>query len=101
MSLPPFSSLAPWVMALDLAAHFGAGLGVGAVHFYGLWRVSNRITGGGRTLSTIVLLIGRWIVLIAFLALAGLEGAAPLLFLGLGVLFARHRIMRRVGAIAP
>jgi F1F0 ATPase subunit 2 len=101
MSLLSFGRLPAWAMALSLAAHLAAGLGLGFFHFGALWRAARLLTGGGRATPAIAVLIGRWVLLGGLLALASLEGAPPLLAMALGVLLARSRVLRRVREAAP
>ena len=95
MSVWSFDGLPAWAMALSLAAHFAAGVGLGALYFRGVWWSARLFAEGGRTATVIVLTAGRLAVLGGLLALASLQGALPLLTMALGVLIARPMVMRR------
>ena len=101
MSHLSFAALPAWAMLLSLSAHLGAGIALGLLYFHGLWRNVTRLAGGGRTTTTIALMIGRFALLGGLLTLASLEGALPLLATALGVLLARPVVMRRVRQVAP
>ena len=101
MSLLAFDDLPGWAVVLALAAHLVAGLGLGALHFGGLWWNVRLFARGGRASTTILLMIGRFILLGGVLVLASLEGALPLLLTALGILAARFVVLRSVREAAP
>ncbi len=90
-----------WPVILVLAAHFAAGIGLGACYFGGLWWNACLLASGTRLAAAIGLIIGRFVLLAGCLTLASLEGALPLLLMALGVVLARPLVMRRVRATAP
>ena len=89
-----FNLLPAWAMTLILCVHLAAGLALGALYFRAVWWCARLFAGGGRAATLIVLTIGRLAVLGGLLALASLEGAAPLLTMALGVLVARSAALR-------
>lgn len=89
-----------WPVIPILAAHFAAGIGLGACYFGGLWW-NACLFAGARLAAAIGLIIGRFALLAGVLTLASLEGALPLLLMALGVVLARPLVMRRVKATAP
>jgi F1F0 ATPase subunit 2 len=100
MSIPLFSTLPDWT-PLAMAIHLAAGIAVGILYFRVLWWNVRRLTGGGRVMTTIGLMIGRFVLLAGFLTLASLEGAPPLLMAALGVLIGRYVVMRGGWEAAP
>jgi F1F0 ATPase subunit 2 len=94
MSLLSFNTLPGWAALPALAMHLVAGLGLGMLYFRALWWNIRRLTGDGRLVTTIGLMIGRFVLLGGVLALASLEGALPLLATALGVLIGRSIVMR-------
>ena len=101
MSLPSYDALSAWAEVISLAAHFAAGIALGILYFRNLWWNVHRFAHGGRLLTIIALMIGRFVLLGALMTLASLEGALPLLMLALGVLIARSGVMRSVREAAP
>ncbi len=101
MSFWSFDNLPPWAMAVSLGAHLAAGIGLGIVYFGAVWWNARLFAAGGRATTAIALVIGRFLLLGAVLALASLEGALPLLVMALGVLTARFAVMRRVREATP
>ena len=97
----PGWSLSGWPMIAVLAAHFAAGVGLGACYFGGLWWNARLFANGARLVAAIGLIVGRFALLAGFLTLASLEGALPLLLMALGVVTVRPLVMRRVKATAP
>ncbi len=96
MSFLAFNSLSAWAWVLGLAAHLGAGVGLGFVYFHALIWNARLFAFGGRVTTAVGLMIGRVALLGVLLIAASLEGALPLLMTALGVLFSRWLIMRRV-----
>ena len=96
MSLPSFAPLSAWVEIIDLTTHLAAGIVLGVVYFRGLWWNVRRLTHGSSLLTTIALMMGRFVLLGGLMTLASLEGALPLLMLALGVLVARSVVTRRL-----
>ena len=101
MSIPSFDMLPAWAELLGLAAFLNAGFALGIMYFRSLWWSTCRFTGGGSLVATIILLIGRLVLIGGALTLASLQGALPLLTMALGVLIARFAIMNRVREAAP
>ncbi|CAN5678223.1 hypothetical protein BH11PSE1_BH11PSE1_13110 [soil metagenome] len=100
MSLLPFDVLPVWARLLSLALNLLVGAGLGAIHFGGLRRAAEMITGERSVLRILGLLIGRWVLLGAGLALGAVQGGGPVVVMALGVLVARHVIVRRAKAVA-
>jgi hypothetical protein len=100
MNLPPLDTLPAWAMLLGLAAHLGAGFALGILFFRILW-LSVRFAARGSLTTIIALMIGRFALMGAILALASLEGALPLLTMALGILLARFAVMNGVREAAP
>ena len=96
MSLPSFDALPTWAEIISLTIHLAVGIALGVLYFRGLWWNVRRYTHGGSLLTMIALMIGRFVLLGALLALASLEGALPLLMLALGTLVGRSVVMGRV-----
>jgi F1F0 ATPase subunit 2 len=101
MSFLSLDSLPAWAIFLSLPVHLGAGIVLGAFYFRSLWWNACRFTGGGRTATTIALMIGRFVLLGCLLTLVSMEGALPLLMMMLGVLIARSVVIRRVREAVP
>jgi F1F0 ATPase subunit 2 len=100
MSFLSADSLPACAMFLSLAAHLAVGIVLGIFYFHALWWIA-RLFLGGRTTTSVALMIGRFALLGGLLALASLEGALPLLVTALGVFIARSAVMRRIGEAAP
>ena len=100
MTLPFHNAPSVWEI-IGFASQFAAGGAFGILHFRSLWWNVRRFTDGGNLLTTIALIIGRFVLLAALMTLASLEGALPLLASALGVLVARFAVMRRVGEATP
>jgi F1F0 ATPase subunit 2 len=100
MTLPSYDAPSVWEI-ISLAAQFVVGIALGILHFRSLWWNVRRFIDGSSLLTTIALIIGRFVLLGALMTLASLEGALPLLMLALGVLVARSAVMRRVREAAP
>jgi F1F0 ATPase subunit 2 len=96
MSLPSYDAASAWAEVIGFATHFAAGIALGILYFRSLWWNVRRFADGGSLLTTIALMIGRFVLLGALMTLASLEGALPLLILALGVLVARSAVSRRV-----
>ena len=92
-----FDGLPVVALPIVLAAHLGAGAGVGALFFRGLWRNARLIVEGGRVSTSVALIVGRFLLIGALLAVAALEGAAPLLVAALGVFVGRFFVLRDIG----
>ena len=101
MTLPLLNSPPSWAELLSLAAFLAAGVALGMLYFHSLWWNARRIVGGDRAVLTIVLTIGRFVVLGGVLTLASLQGAAPLLMISVGLFIGRYAVMRRVRKAAP
>jgi hypothetical protein len=96
MSFLGLSSLPAWAWVLGLAAHLGAGVGLGFVYFHALIWNARLFALGGRLTAAVGLMFGRIALLGALLIAVSVEGALPLLMTALGVFFGRWLIMRRV-----
>jgi N-ATPase, AtpR subunit len=96
MSSWSFEGLPPWPIALSLAGHLAAGIGIGIVYLSVVWWNARLLALGGRVTTTIALMVGRFVLLSGLLALASLEGALPLLMMALGILIARFAVVRKV-----
>jgi F1F0 ATPase subunit 2 len=101
MSLLSFDVLPLWALYFSLAAHLAAGIALGIFYFRSLWWNARRFAAGGRAITAVALMIGRFALLGGLLTLASLEGALPLLMMALGVLVARPVIIRRVREATP
>ena len=101
MNFLSFDVLPPWALYLSLAAHLAAGIALGVVYFCSLWWNARRFAAGGRAITAVALMIGRFVLLGGLLTLASLEGALPLLMMALGVLIARPVVIRRVREATP
>ncbi len=86
---------------LALAAHFAAGLALGAIFFLALWRSARAFVEGGSASAVIALTLGRFALLGGALTLASFEGAPRLLALAAGALTAREAVVRRIKSAAP
>ncbi len=100
MTMTMFDTLRTWTIVLDCLAHLAVGVIVGIVYFRTLWWGSRRFALGGRTASTVVVMIGRFVLLGGLLTLASQEGAMPLLTLALGILVGRFVVMRGTREVA-
>ena len=92
-----FDGLPAAALPIALAAHLGIGAGVGALFFRGLWWNARLIVEGGRVSTSVALIVGRFLMIGALLALAAMEGAAPLLVAALGVFVGRFFVLRAIG----
>ena len=101
MTLPSYDAPSVWAELINLATHLAAGIALGILYFRSLWWNVRRFTDGGGVLTTVALMIGRFVLLGGLMTLASLEGALPLLMLALGVLVARSVVTRRVREAAP
>jgi hypothetical protein len=78
-----------------------AGAVVGVLFFRGLWWNARLIVDRGPVSISLVLIVGRFLLIGALLTLAAFEGAAPLLVTALGVLIGRFFVMRAIGKGEP
>lgn len=101
MSIPSLDGLSAWNGLIGLAAYLAAGLVLGVLYFRSLWWNVRRFADGERLLTTITLVIGRFVLLGATLVLVSRGGALPLLMVTLGVLLARFAVVRSVGEAKP
>ena len=101
MTLPSYDAPSVWAETIILAAHFAAGIALGILYFRSLWWNVRRFAHGDSFFATIVLMIGRFVLLGGLMTLASLEGALPLLVLALGVLAARVAVIRSVRGVTP
>lgn len=93
----PFDALPPWAALLMLAAYLALGVGAGLLYFHGLWWNTRRLVDGAPALTVIALMLGRYALLAALLALVGRQaGALPLLLTALGIVAARYLAVRRI-----
>jgi len=96
MSFAPFDGLP--AMLLGLGIDLAAGIILGVLYFHTLWWNIRRFALGGRAITAIAAMIGRFMVLGGLLILASLQGALPLLVTAVGILIGRAALMRQVGA---
>lgn len=89
-----------WFTVASIAVHFGAGLLLGILYFYGVWWNARLFASGGRVGTSILVMLSRIALLVIVLTLASFEGALPLLVMALGVLLGRFIVMRRLRNIA-
>ncbi|MDB5828794.1 MAG: conserved rane protein of unknown function [Variovorax sp.] len=90
------------IAVLLLAAYFAAGLGLGLLYFYGLWRNAHLFANGARIATVIALSVGRFVLLAAVLVPVARQGALPLLLTALGIVIARFvsvRYLRNAAAM--
>jgi hypothetical protein len=92
-----FDGLPVAALPIVLAAHLGGGAGVGALFFRGLWWNARLIVEGGRVSTSVALIVGRFLLIGALLAVAALAGAAPLLVAALGIFVGRFFVLRAIG----
>jgi hypothetical protein len=90
-----FDGLSAMAAAVSLAFHIAAGILLGLLYFRSVRWSADRFAGGGRTVTTIAVTIGRLVVLGGLLTCASLEGALPLLTMTFGILIARPMVMHR------
>lgn len=95
-SLPPLATTVFTVVACA-----GLGIGLGLIHFRGLWRNAQMLAGGQPAKRMVVLILGRFALLAAVLALVARAGALPLLATALGLLVGRQFVLRRVRGMPP
>jgi F1F0 ATPase subunit 2 len=84
-----------------LGGYLFFGLLAGGIHFHGLWWTTRLFAEGGRRTATVMLMLGRLILLGGLLAWASLEGAMPLLLMAVGVFAARVMVVRRLREATP
>ena len=101
VTMPFVDRLASAVITAVPPILLAVGIGLGVLYFRSLWWNTRLFARGGRPTTTIAVMLGRFALLGAVLALASLEGAMPLLVLTLGILIARCAVMRRVREAAP
>lgn len=86
---------------LGLGGYLIFGALAGGIHFHGLWWTTRLFAEAGRRTATIMLMLGRLILLGGLLTWASLEGAMPLLLMALGVFAARVVVVRRLREATP
>ena len=86
---------------LNLVLYCTSGIIAGTLYFVCLWWNARLFAERGGTWLTILLLLGRILVLGCVLTLAARQGAMPLLLMALGVFIARFAVMRGLRAAAP
>ena len=96
MSNLTFAHLPPWAMGLSLMLHLAIGIGGGALYFRSLWWNARRLTGNAGLVSTMLLSLGRLLLMGAALLLIVREGAPTLLATAVGIMIARPIVTRRV-----
>ena len=101
MSLLSFSHLSASASTLSLVPYLAAGVGLGLLHFYGLWWSARLFASGTSATAAIALGFARFILLGSFLAFASREGASSLLAMALGVLVVRPLITRSLRSATP
>jgi|HubBroStandDraft_1064217.scaffolds.fasta_scaffold00499_16 F1F0 ATPase subunit 2 len=84
-----------------LPAYLIAGILLGSLYFGALWWTARCLASGSRPVTAIALSFGRFALLGGLLYCAGRQGALPLLAMALGILVARHAVMRRIREPAP
>lgn len=96
-------ALLPPLAATVLTAVACAGLGVvlGLIYFRGLWWNARMLAGGRPAKRVVALMLGRFVLLAAVLALVAHAGALPLLATALGLLAGRQFVLRRVRGMPP
>lgn len=82
------------------AVFLALGVGLGLVYFQMLRRAANLLVEGARARRVIALTLGRFALAAAALALAAMQGAAPLAAMALGVFFGRWLVLREEAARA-
>ncbi len=85
-------------MAIEAALAFGAGIAIGILHFRLLWWNARLFVRAGSALAATALQLARFGVLGLVLFVMAKSSAAVLLAGGLGLLIARHIVIRRIGA---
>lgn len=98
---PPLDTLPAWDVLLGLAAHLGTGFALGILFYRSLWWSARRFAVRGSLATIIALMIGRFALMGAILALASFEGALPLLTMAVGMFIARFAVMNSVREAAP
>ncbi|CAN5467399.1 hypothetical protein BH10PSE18_BH10PSE18_51970 [soil metagenome] len=96
MTLPVFPAGSAWAIGLLLAAHLLGGIALGALYFRSLWWNTQRFGEGSRVITSIALMVGRFVLLAAVLVCVSFEGAMPLLTTALGIFIARFFVTRHV-----
>lgn len=81
-------------------AYLTAGLVAGILYFGCLWWNARLFAERGRTRLSMLLMLGRIVILGGMLTLAAQKGAMPLLLMALGVIIARFAVMRGLRAAA-
>jgi hypothetical protein len=89
-----------WVLAPLLVAHLSLGILAGVLYFRALRRAADIFSKGGSAASPFMLGGRRFAGLGLILFLAAMEGAAPLLCMAAGVMFARFVMLRMSPRIA-
>lgn len=96
------ASLPPLVVGVLVAAACAAlGVGLGLVYFRGLWWNARMLAGGRSAKRVVALMLGRFVLLAAVLALLARAGALPLVAAALGLLAGRQFVLRRVRGVSP
>ena len=89
------------VDGLTFALYGTSGIVAGSLYFVCLWWNARLFAERGGNWLTVLLLLGRILVLGCVLTLAARRGAMPLLLMALGVFIARFAVMRGLRAAAP
>jgi F1F0 ATPase subunit 2 len=89
------------VDGLTLVLYGTFGFVAGTLYFVCLWWNARLFAERGGTWLTVLLLLGRILLLGCVLTLTARQGAMPLLLMALGVFIARFAVMRGLRAAAP
>ncbi len=92
----PLSNLPLLIAEVFIALAVGAG--IGTAHYFFLWRNVETLVSGGSVARALLLHLGRFLVTGAALYLVAHFGALPLSAALLGIIAARHMMVRRFGA---
>lgn len=94
--LPPLAA-----SVLIATACAGLGVGLGLVHFRGLWWNTRMLADGRPARRVIASMLSRFALLAVVLVLLAHAGALPLLATALGLLVGRQLVVRRVRGRLP
>jgi hypothetical protein len=84
-----------WLL-LIVPLHLAIGTTIGLLYFHAIWRSVRQLAGVAPMRATVIAMALRFAILAAALVAISLEGAAPLLAAGAGVMIGRFIVLRSV-----
>ena len=85
------------LLSIEVLIALAIGAGIGAAHYFFLWRNVEMLVSGGSFTRALLLHLGRFLATSAALYLMARFGALPLSAALLGIIGARRMMVRRIG----